>query len=368
VSVGTGELNWEIVTGQLAGSFDHRVSVRVEREEWVGIEGSRYPLLEKVLTGKARKATAIKLPCAPYIVLEGSVHKALLGHNVYGGPLPFALSACWFVDYVAAGLGVSLPYAEDWTVQRADWAEAYELPSFDACSEYIGGLNLARFPRRKPIRYADESLFFPGTTTAFKVYHKGPEFSNNDSKRLRAHLSDDELLELQQRANCILRLETSIKAKKLTADFGAKPTVVQVTREYCERVHDKETARLLREAKNDVEIVRTYREVSRRLHEKHDSRLANILFGTWIQLSAVGEEEVKGSMPLRTWYRQRKQLTEAAVSWHATDVHIEERCSAVPRGFSPVRSDSRRLLDEAEEVQRQLYTYSRPVPKDLMLV
>jgi II/X family phage/plasmid replication protein len=350
VSGATGVKNWEIVTGQLAGSFDHCVSVRVEREEWAGVKGS------------------YKVECDPYIVIEGSVHKALLGHNVYGGPLPFALSACWFVDHVAAGLGVSLPYAEDWTVQRVDWAEAYELPSLDACSEYIGGLNLARFPRRLARTIGNQTLMFAGTTTAWKIYHKGPEFWKHDRKRVRAHLSDDQLLELQERANCILRLETSIKAKKLTADFGAKPTVVQVTREYLERVHDKETARLLREAKNDVEIVRTYREVSRRLHEKHDSRLANILFGTWIQLSAVGQEEVKKTLSVPTWYRQRRQLTEAGVSWHATDVHIEERCSAVPRGFSPVRSDCRRLLDEAEEVQRQLYTYSRPVPKDLMLV
>ena len=176
------------------------------------------------------------------------------------------------------------------------------------------------------------------------------------------------MLELQERSNCILRLETSIKAKKLTADFGAKPTVVQVTREYLERVHDKETARLLREAKNDVEIVRTNLEVSRRLHEKYDNGLANILLGTWFQLAGVGEKEVKSRLSLRTWYRQRKQLTEAGVSWHATDVHIEERCSAVPRGFSPVRSDSRRLLDEADQVQRQLYAYSKPVPKDSMLV
>jgi II/X family phage/plasmid replication protein len=347
VDCSTGEKNWEIITGQLEGSFDHRVSVRVEREAWVNVKH------------------AYKVPCEPFIVVEGSVHKALLGHNVYGGPLPFVLTACWFIDHVAALLGVSLPDAEDWEVQRVDWAEAYELPSFAACEEYVYALNQARFPRRKPYKYASEAIMFIGSTTAFKVYHKGPEFWQHDRKRLRKHLTESQLLELQERANCILRLETSIKAKKLTADFKGKPKVVQVTQAYLERVHDKETARLLREATNDVEIVRTYREVSRRLHEKHQGRLANILFGTWTQLAAVGEEEVKQGMNAATWYRQRKQLTDAGVSWHATDVKIEERFSAIPAGFSPVRSDARRLTDEADEVMSQLYTYNRPVPKEV---
>jgi II/X family phage/plasmid replication protein len=343
----TEQTNWEIFTAHPEGSYEHRVSVRVEREAWVNIKH------------------AYKVPCEPYITVEGSVHKALLGHNVYGGPLPFVLTACWFIDHVAALLGVSFPDAEEWEVQRADIAEAYELPSFAACEEYISGLNQARFPRRKPGKWGSETLMFVGTTTAFKVYHKGPEFWRHDRKRLREHLSESALFELQERANRILRLETSIKAKKLTADFKGKPKVVQVTQAYLERVHDKETARVIREASSEVEVVRTYREVSRRLHQQHEGRLANILFGTWTQLAAVGEEEVKKNIAAATWYRQRKQLTEAGVSWHATDVKIEERFSAIPAGFSPIRSDTRRLTDEADEVIKQLYSYNRPVPKEI---
>jgi II/X family phage/plasmid replication protein len=351
VELSSGDVHWQITTKSLLGSYDHRVSVRLEREEWQS----------SVLNGEGGKSVlTMKVSCAPYVVIEGSVHKALLGHNVFGGPQSVALACCWFVDRVGGLLDVDLPYAEDFTCERIDVATAFQLPSYEACSEFVGGLNLARFPRRKVIRYGDESLLSPGTTTSFKIYHKGPEFSAHDRKRLREHLDVGELEALQAQANCILRLETSIKAKKLQADFKRKPAVVDLDIAYLERVHDRETARLLREADNDVETVRNCREVSRRLHEHYESRLADTLFGTWMQLAGVGELEVRRNIPKATWYWRRKKLTDAGVAWLGTDVHIERKHSAIPSGFSPVRSDRRRLTQEAEPVRYTLGTYTRP--------
>jgi hypothetical protein len=350
VEVSSGQENWRITTVSLLGSYDHRVSVRLEREEWQS----------SVLNGHGgRSVLTEKVRCPPYIVIEGSVHKALLGHNVFGGPQSVALACCWFVDRVGALLGVELPYAEDFSAERIDVATAFQLPSYEACSEYISGLKMAQFPRRKVRCYADETVMSSGTTTSIKVYHKGPEFSVHDRKRLREHLEPAQLEALQQQANCILRLETSIKAKKLQADFKRKPAVVDLDIAYLERVHDRETARLLREADNDVETVRKYREVSRRLHGYYDTLLANTLFGTWTQLAVVGEEEVRKTIPKTTWYRQRKQLEQVGVSWHGADLHLDQRHSAIPSGFSPVRSDRRRLTQEAEPVRHTLGTYTR---------
>lgn len=352
VEIATGEVQYSLTTGSLEGSYDDRVSVRVEREEWVTMAPTGR-------AGAMSRPVTMKQPCAPYLVMEGSIHKALMGHNVYGGPLPPVLSCCWFVDDVAARLGVSLPEADDWTVQRIDWAEAFELPSFEAVQEYISGLNMAQFPRRDVIRFGEESLMSPGRTTAVKVYHKGPEFYAHDRRRLRNYLGDGELCVLQDRAHRILRLETSIKARKLADDFGGKPLVVQVTRDYLERVHDREAGRLLKEAQSEVETVRTHREVSSRLREKYDDRLANTLFGTWMQLAALGEAEVRRHMPRATFFRQRKQIADAGVSWQAADVRIVPRCSSIPSGFSPIRADRHRLTEEAEAVKLRLYTYQR---------
>lgn len=355
VTVATGELVYSLTTGSLSGSWDSRVSVRVERESW---DPDRWEpdWKERLRTieGETFTAGSTKRRSAPYLVVEGSVHKALLGHNIYGGPVCVQAACRWFVADVAERLGLALPCGDEWEVQRVDWAEVYELGSWEACEEYVSGLNMAQFPRRKVVRYGAESLMSVGKTTALKFYHKGPEFHSHDRKRLSAWHDSDGLEALQRRANGILRVETSIKARKLQQDFEGKPRVKEVESAWLCEVHDREVTRLLREAQGEMEIVRTHREVSRRLSEVYDQRLANTLFGTWLQLSALGEAEVKKTMKKATWYWQRKRLVDAQVSWHGSDVIVRPSKSAVPAGFSPVRSDPRRLIEVDPTIREKL--------------
>jgi len=105
--------------------------------------------------------------------------------------------------------------------------------------------------------------------------------------------------------------------------------------------------------------VRTHLEVSRRLEQTYTPELANRLFGTWLQLAALGERVVKDKMSRPTFFRQRKQLVDAGCSWNAADVRVVASSSAIPLGFSPVRSDPRRLVEEADLVKYKLQTYSR---------
>jgi II/X family phage/plasmid replication protein len=359
VHLGTGELSYEFTSGGLLGSWDSRVSVQVEREEWTHVVTAG--MIMNTSSGSRVRGCTSKVACEPYLVIEGSIHKAMLGHNVYGGPIDFPSSCAWFVGELARRMGVELPSVALWRVLRADWAECFDLGSFEAVQEFIGGLNSAEFPRRTVVRHGSESLYAPGRTTTVKAYHKGVEFSAHDWKRLKHHLDHAELVMLQERANCILRLETSIKAKKLVDDFkGIKPPVVEVTQGYLERVHDREVARLLKEGKTAMDTVRTHKEVSRRLHETYseNTQLANLLFGTWLQLATLGESEVKVNMSPRTYYRQRKQLSDAGVSWQTTDVYVSKH-SAIPAGFSPVRQDPRRLTDESMEVCSMLRPYQK---------
>jgi II/X family phage/plasmid replication protein len=162
---------------------------------------------------------------------------------------------------------------------------------------------------------------------------------------------------LQEQANRILRLETSIKARKLSEDHqGQKPQVGQLTQAYLERVHDREIARLLKEAQTDMNTVRTHLEVSRRLAHTYSPELADRLLGTWFKLSALGEDHVRKSMSKPTFYRQKKQLIEAGCSWNGTDVILKTH-SLIPHGFSPVRRDPRRLSEESPLVVQILEAY-----------
>ncbi len=364
VDLATGERFYEITSDALEGSFDNRVMVRLMREELVSErverpQGSSARGSDKFIMSQHMR------PCAPYLVVEGSVHKAMVGHNITGGPQHFQAAACWFVNFVAVDLlFVTLPHGSEWTVEKVDITECYRLP-FAAIEEFIGSLNRVEYPRRERASFGMHSLNFGGTTTAFKLYHKGIEFAKHDGKNLRGRegFGPDVLSELQELANGIMRVEVSVKSKKLRVDTesgllgvkGEKPLVVQVTDAYLQAVHDQEVARVIREGRGDVKTVRTAQEVRRRLIAEYGSALAGTLFGLWVSLSTDGEREVRKTMNRATFYRCRKQLVDAGCSWAGTDIVIRHSC--IPADFSLSRSDARRDAEEDPRITRMLASY-----------
>jgi len=345
----TGEVEYEFCSGSLPGSWASSIAVNVCRDEWVSVRRS---------TGKGHDV--VKVACEPFLRIEGSVHKALLGHNVEGGPLEPGPAARWFLADVTSRLHLDLPQADTWCFDRIDWSEVFNLGNYEAVESYLHAMSMARYPRRKVLRYASECVLFPGTTTAFKAYHKGPEFNKNSFRRLATSVdfTVSSVEKLQHQANCLLRFECSIKAKKLQADHGGKrPCINEVSREYLERVHDRETGRVLREGQADMETVRKNADVKARLFELYGERLAHVLHGTWLQLAAMGEEEVRRSVSTRTFYRQRKQLRDAGVAWTGSDVFIAPT-SAIPADFSPVRNSRYRLTAEDPRVTAALAPYA----------
>lgn len=338
----TGDVLYELTTGELKGTWDASLRFVVERKRWV-----------KQSVGKP-----VHVDCQPYLVVEASPHKLIAGHNCWGGPLSCRAAGRWLLMFLADSFQVDLPDLDTWTLRRVDVSEVYELPTFDSVQEYIRGLSGAEYPRRKPHKYATDGLYFSGSTTALKFYHKGVEFWKHDSKRLRLLFRDqpaklDEIGEIQLKANLLLRVEAEIKTRKLDYDH-AKPLLLgEVDDSYLLAVHDTEVARILREAGSQMKQVRTARDVQARLHQVYDQRLAAVLFGTWIQLAALGEDAVKKSMARASFYRQRKQLMDAGVKWYGTNVILKE-FSLVPADFSPVRNSSYRIVQELPMVEAAL--------------
>ena len=347
----TGELLMDLTSDSLLGSWDSRIQVRLLREEFRQV--GHVTDVRRLSTFK--RAVGFELvPCEPYLIVEGSVHKALLGHNVFGGPVDFVGPCRWFVEQVARRLGVPLPDGAVWLAERVDWAECYELP-YDACQELISCLGLAKFPRRKVSSYGDgETVFAPGTTTAVKLYHKGPEFAVHDSKRLRLFLEPDALEAMQRRANRTLRAEVGIKSKKLMEITGCKPLVSEISPEWLRGVHDREVGRLLKEGSSEMEQVRTAREVNRRLEESYPTASGQ-LFGLWVKLATLGEREVRQGMARSTFFDQKAKLLKAGCSWAGTDVQL--RHTAIPVDFSVSRRDPRRLVLEDVSVVAALAAY-----------
>lgn len=363
IDLATGVLEYEFTSGPLMGTWDHRISIKVERQEYRAVDTSR--LVEVPGPGRThydqRKSSRPELvDCPPYLLVEGSVHKALLGHNVYGGPLDTAAPVRWLVNMVAEAADVALPPADSWLYRRIDWAECYDLGSPDAVREYIGYLRNAEYPRRKVGRFGLESLHIAGTSSSIKFYHKGPEFHKHDRKRCERFT--DDIRALQSVANNTLRCEVEIHARTLDEEYASgpavgKPEIVQ----WVQCLHDRDMARVLREGTSAVLIVRTAVAVKRRLYETYSSRQARALYGTWFELCALGEKSVASGFASDrvTFWRHRKLLTEAGCSWHGGDVHLDTSVRLVPADFTPQRHDARRLTTEHDQVVASLAAYRR---------
>lgn len=357
--LGTGEVLYEIFTGELLGSWDARISVVPKFEDYFINKNGR-PELRR---------------CEPYLLIEASVHKVFCGHNVYGGPTDFRKACRDFVALVEKLLDTDLPHADIWTVHRVDVALVYRLPKA-ACKEFFDGVQLLSFPRRKrgSAKYA-MAVYFAGKTTTVKFYHKGTEFQVHERSRLRnffqilyAHLHgkgdldnrarvERKINALQRLADNRLRVEVEIHSDKFQYDFEKNPRVDEVTDAYLESVYDKEVEKLLREGKQAMDTVRESRAVLRRLKSVYGDMNGQRLYGFWTCLCTLGDEVTREQFPKASFYRHRKHLEEAGVSWRGTDVVVVANDSLLPVDFSPVRTDKRLCFLPARN--REEYQVSR---------
>jgi len=352
VDLKSGTILYQFTKGDLKGSWDSKISIKVMRERWGDDLG------QHMRTGKV---SVSKYASKPYLVIECSVHKAMMGHNVCGGPTDLEGSARWLISLIQKFVDEErvktrmlhktktfkrlgkFPDSDLWFVRRIDWAEVFDLGSFEAVSEFFRGMNRCSFPRRSVDRYGETGIYAKGRTTTVKGYHKGPAFRKQDYSRVKHFLKPDEVNELQIYANQILRFEVEIHTRKLRDDFGGTlPTVKQLTESYMASTFDREVSRLIRDSVKDSRLCRSAEAVEVRLNEMFTSDLASRLLGTWFRLSAHGEDFVKGTMKKPTFYRHRKQLQDAGVSWIGTDIILKEY-TLIPQGFVPVLRDSRRI-------------------------
>lgn len=358
IDLATGSLIYELHSGELLGSWDSRIAIRPMFEDWVTDKNGRPQLV----------------PSEPYIIIEGSVHKAMLGHNVYGGPTNFQEACTFLVDLVQQLLGVELNSAKNWTVHRVDVAHVFAL-SKPAIKEFFDSISLRNFPRRqkKAAKY-DMAVYFAGKTTTVKFYHKGSEFKIHDYARLRHYFrnafayqygksdpdnmkrAERKLQALQRLADNRLRVEVEVHSDKFQYDFGKNPLVEDVTDQYLEAVHDKEVERLLREGKQAMDTVRTTTAVMTRLQNTYGQTKGQRLYGFWAAMCTLNENVMREQYARPTFFRNRKLLEEAGVSWRASDITVTANDSLI-HDFTPMRVDRR--FCSAPARNRPEFTISR---------
>lgn len=357
VDIFTGELLYRFTSGELQGSYDYRIRIKVDNTEWIKEEGQ----------------TPKRVETYWHVVVECSLHKLLMNHNCYGGPTDIKRSIAYLVRFLEDIMYVSLPNHEDWELKRIDVAKIYHFNDKNICKKIVSNLRNSYYTRRKP-RIYDTSVMFSGSTTSVKIYWKGPEFEKHDYKRIKKYILKEvdrnwnkencdllqhklAMIQLQfdqvlEKAYRIIRYECEIKTRKLKEEFNSDMVLIKNLSD--ERLHDIADTELFKLMKEDdnMEIVRRSDLVLERLHQIYGTNQANALYATWTKLVQFGEQRAKETIRRATFYRHKKLLIEAGVSWFCTVVNLKP-FSIVPEDFS-FTSDRYVLADVDPEVIEKL--------------
>lgn len=363
IDMRTGDIMYEITTGQLTGSYDSRISIVVKRKEWRSSPGVKR---------KGGKAETVQMDCEPFLEIEASVHKLFLGHNIYGGTEDFRSAAVYLIKVIENILGVKLPghkyqdYERHWLVKRIDFAYVFNLSSFEAIQQFFYLMRNSYYGRREAKQYGLHGLYFDASTTGLKMYHKGPEFRIHDFKRLirQGVVTESQAWELLTLATDILRVEVEIKTRKLRYDFektrrGQDPRIIDITPEYLQGVYETEVNRVMKEGKKSSDVVRDSLDVEERLRAVYSSGKAGILFNAYLRMTNFGVEKYKQTVPKNTYYRHVRELKAAGVSFALNnELNLKDVSgvaqSLLPKDFQPLRGDRHRMVGVDAEIEKMV--------------
>ena len=355
----TGELEYKITSGNLAGSFDNKISVRVNFNN------------------------SLKISC--------SLHKLIVGHNIFGGSDNLRILANTLKKILQETFEVKLPNIFKWEVKQLDYALTFNLGSQYQVSEYINSLREACYARREINVYGKSGIHIPGTTTTIKFYNKKEEYLEHDYKRIKKVFGERKADELLNKAEGLIRIEVAVKAKKIKSLFpktkyrkellkihnktvktfsiksdAAKRTwldyknknevtVKDIDMNVIIKCWNEEVNKVIKENQIKDTIINTSGEVIKQLSDMYNSRTVAALYGFWTLLSTKGEEHAKTIYPKSTYYRYRDYLIKAGISWRNTDVKLIDNSNIVK--FVP-KLDSEYLYDlntPNKEFRKNLY-------------
>lgn len=316
----TGTVEWEFFTGEIRDSWDARIGLSLVDNEIVN------------RNGKPEKRRLEH----PRLRVECSIHKAMMGHNVFGGPERFQPAVVWLVDELSEQMGCELPNAMEWQVQRIDWAEIFQ---FTAMKEWFSQLKHLYYPRRgeSAIRWESTSFWVSTSMVFSKVYQKQAEFLAHDYSRVVRMQGEKQAEFLKQISENIIRCDVELRPRKIKAIHNVKGRDVYVREiddDLLREVWVSEMGKILQfNEKVKESYCDTYSVSIQLMHSGFTPKKQMILFGTWQALSSLGEEHCKKMMPKATFLRHKKELKDLGITWASTDAMVvkDETVSWVPR-------------------------------------
>jgi len=204
----TGEIHYEKSGLVYSPSYSSKINIQ---------------LLEEKYQKDSRTNKSYLGACDPYLKIEFSACKYLIGHNVDSIPLGLLVDVVFKLRAdIEKHFGFLLPVIDFWHVYRLDTCCNYVLPSLSAVTNYLSYIQRLDYGRRqkagyKQLDYAELDMSFSGFYASsaydtFKAYSKGLEFKKHDMLRYKDPV---EAAELQSRADCIVRFEVENKKSLL---------------------------------------------------------------------------------------------------------------------------------------------------------
>lgn len=295
---------YEFTSGKLQGSYDNRISFSIKDRDWFRVPGLKQPVLLEV---------------PKYFEIECSLHKFMMGHNVFGGTDDLSVIHTLYDFLEVEAFGSRFIDRNSVEVLRIDIAEVYKFSSDEEVEAIFHGLkNQSKF-RTKPNTYKNSGIYFPSTVTTFKIYDKHKEFLAHDAKRLKKVFTNEEYEYVKEMSKYCVRLECEIHKRKLNEIFDGKKVYVEdlIMGKMIDikDVYLKEKQRLIFEERNDsaIKIVSNVRSY---LFEKLGSRKAIPLYAFWSVMAYEGDEVARKTYTKSSYYNNKKILKELGVPYY----------------------------------------------------
>lgn len=294
-------------------------------------------------------ATYVKTQCFLYI----GASPASLAHacNVFGS-LDIIECAETLIGRARRSLGAFLPAPQDWELCRLDITGNYALPDAAMVKTALRSLMGTDSARRKATSgkgCGDTVLWSPSSDVQMgKAYHKGPQLRHL-VKKAQIALSDD----LLQLADKLLRLELKLGSRffrhmqeRRTNKFHGRHWTTFQESELAGLHHD-----FFQPLCDGVEVRDMGRlEIIERIATCNDITpgRARAAYHTLSEIRENGLDEVKASMPERTYYLHRKYLKGAGF----TDADLSKFLPGNVVQFRPVRIVVASPVASWEELRR----------------
>lgn len=322
----TGEIHYSHHRTAFALDRGAPVELTIKDRRWVKAEGDKQPRL---------------VPCEPYLQIECSLHRAMLGHNIVGGPTQLHAGLRWLLDTIAAAWHVELPGLLSWRLSRIDWAECFDLGSEEAVRAWLDVRKQAYYPRRELLHWRNLGFAAYGTDVDLRCYAKGAEYVKKAMRRsvAQAIMDPDAAGKLLRDSMQYLRVEVSLKRGSIVSEYPSG-FAASIHTDWPPTSFDKHWGRFMRDSDTD-DRVRRAADVQQRLFDTFSRAKAISLLGVWYTVAANGESWYRAMVPRATSYAQLRALRDAGIALEGTDVRAGGEC--IPLDFVPNRNSPRRL-------------------------